>query len=210
MRLLVLLAALAAAPVGAQTSPDMPSDAPDTLAVEDAHVLADSVVAMNRVEIPAPTLEPAPPLPPPSPTLHVFGRTGLRVTLPAGWDGPATADEGRLPRLAVYTFQNAASGPLAGVVLRAEQVIGLNALEQERWKRGQMPYGYHGARPTGPIATGLPALIAMETSRPGAGGAVAFLQRGQTYWALSVEAPVAVWAGRRAEVLALFAGIDLP
>lgn len=210
MRLL-LLSLVVAAPVWAQSVPDAPPLPPDTLVVADTLVIPDSVVAMNRVEIPRPPLtpEPAPP-PPPTPSLHVFGRTGLRVTLPAGWDGPARADEGRLPRLAVYTFENTAPGPFAGMVLRVEQVVGLHAMDQERWRRGQMPNGYHGARPVGPIDSGLPALIALETARPGRGGAVAFLQRGQTYWALSVEAPSATWAARRAEVLALFAGVQLP
>lgn len=176
------------------------SDAPEPAAV--VAVAAPVVPAAAPI---APAAAPAP-----RPALHAFGRTGLRVTLPAGWNGPTAQDEGRLPAYALYTFTSAAPGPLAGVTLRVEQLVGLNPLDEQRWRAGQTGYGYHGSRPTGPAAVPVQALVAFETAGPGTGGAVAFLQRGRTFWAVQVEAPTALWRSRKAEVVALMAGVAFP
>ena len=142
------------------------------------------------------------------PTRHVFG-SGLTVTLPPGWDGPATAlDEG--PARERYTFQNAASGhPLEGAVLRAERVGGLNPLQREQWTRGLTTYGYNGTRPVGPAAAPI-AGLALEVEGGGQGGVVVFAQhRGET-WTVQVVAPAGVWHQRRADVLAVLGGVALP
>ncbi len=177
----------------------------------DARADAAPVVAQTSDATPAPAPEPAAvPAPAAAPTLHVFGRTGLRVTLPAGWDGPAVADESRLPAAALYTFTSAAPGPLAGTTLRVDQVVGLNPAEEQQWRSGQTRVGYHGARPVGPASVPVEALVAFEIAGTGTGGAVAFLQRGRTFWAVSVQAPTALWQARRADVLALMAATSIP
>ncbi len=140
--------------------------------------------------------------------LSVFGRTGLRVTLPPGWDEPAVVDESRLPASALYAFR-ATSGPLAGATLRVEQVVGLNPAEEQQWRSGRTARGYNGTRPVGPAPVG-GALAAFETVGAGTGGATAFFQRGRTFWAVQAQAPAAVWAARRADVMALMAGVALP
>ena len=178
----------------------------------DARAEAAPVVTQTSDDTPAPAPEPAA-VPAPAAaasTLHVFGRTGLRVTLPAGWDGPTAADESRLPASALYTFTSSAPGPLAGATLRIDQVVGLNPAEEQQWRSGQTRVGYHGSRPVGPASVPVEALVAFETAGAGTGGAVAFLQRGRTFWAVSVEAPVALWRSRRADVLALMAGVSVP
>lgn len=142
-------------------------------------------------------------------TLSVSGRTGLRVALPAGWRRSAV-DESRLPAYALYAY----TGPLRGVMLRVEQVVGLNPLEEQRWRVGQTATGYNGARPVAAITVPLAALAAFETAGGTAGnetgGATAFLQRGRTFWAVSVEAPAPVWRTRRADLVALMAGVSVP
>ncbi len=152
---------------------------------------------------------PAAPAAPARPTSALYGRTGLRVALPPGWT-PA-ADETRLPAYASYTF-TAPAGPLAGVTVRAELLTGLNPAEEEGWHSGQARVGYHGVRPVGPAAVPLEALVAVETAGTGLGGATAFAQRGRMFWAVSVVAPAATWARRRADVAALMAGVsfDVP
>lgn len=145
-----------------------------------------------------------------APALSVSGRTDLRVSLPAGWRRSAV-DESRLPTYALYAF----TGPLRGVTLRVEQITGLNPLEEQQWRVGQTAHGYHGARPVGTIAVPLQALAAFETAGPGAagnetGGAAAFLQRGRTFWTVSIEAPAPVWRTRRADLVALMAGVSVP
>lgn len=145
-----------------------------------------------------------------APAVSVSSRTGLRVSLPAGWRRSAV-DESRLPTYALYAY----TGPLRGVTLRVEQLVGLNPLEEQQWRVGQTAAGYHGARPVGTIAVPLQALAAFETAGPGAagdetGGATAFLQRGRTFWTVSVEAPAPVWRTRRAALVALMAGVSVP
>ena len=142
------------------------------------------------------------------PTAYAFAATGLRVALPAGWAGTVAADEARLPAYALYTFEATAPG-LEGAVLRVEQVVGLNALERERWRTGAVRYGYHGTRPVGPAALPV-AGLGVEVSGGGRGGAVAFVQRGAAYWTVHVSAPAEVWAARRAELGAALAGVALP
>ncbi len=198
--LLVLLAAPAAPAQGTATGSA-------TAALVADSVEADSVEAA-RLELPEP---PAPEKPPPAiPTLHAFGATGLRVTLPAGWDGPTAAAEGQAESYALYTFSNtAADHPLAGTTLRVERVQGLNALLRERWTRGQTGHGYHETRPVGPAVAPLPGL-ALEVAGDGTGGVVVFSQRGQAQWAVQIEAPASVWAERRGQVLAVLAGVEIP
>ena len=130
------------------------------------------------------------------------------MTLPPGWDGDVAADEAHLPAYALYTFENAAPG-LEGAVLRVEQVVGLDPLERERWRTGAVRYGYHGLRPVGPAALPV-AGLSVEAAGAGRAGAVAFVQRGTTYWALHVSAPTAVWASHRPGLLAALAGVVLP
>lgn len=151
--------------------------------------------------------QPAGPDPaPPRPITLPFAATGLRVTLPADWDGAAAADESALPAYALYTFEGGAAG---GALLRVERVVGLSPLERERWRTGAVRYGYHGTRPVGAIGVPVEGL-GLEVAGPGRGGAVAFVQRGGTYWALHVSAPAAAWETHRADLLAVLAGVQLP
>ena len=185
----------------AVTEPDVL--APDSTASGGA--LADSVAADSVALAEAAVPEVVPPLP--APTLHAFA-DGLRVTLAAGWDGPATV--AATPAGAVYRFQNDAAGhPLQGVVLRVERVDGLNALFRERWSRGLTTSGYAGMTPVGPAAAPLPG-FGVEVAGDGRGGAVVFVQRGASSWAVGVSAPAAQWARQRAEVLAVLADVALP
>lgn len=157
----------------------------------------------------APVAEaPAPEAIPPTQTLQLFGRTDLRVSLPQGWP-EGVADESRLPAYAQYTF-TAGAGAFSGAVLRVERVVGLNPAEEQQWRGGQTPYGYHGARPVGALAHAGDVLVAFETAGPGVKGASAFAQRGRTFWAVSVVAPEAIWAARRDEVVALLSLVTIP
>ncbi len=142
------------------------------------------------------------------PTQHVFA-SGLRVDLPSGWDGPATAlDEG--PARERYTFQNAAVGhPLEGAILRAERAGGLNPLQREQWVRGQTSYGYNGTRPVGPAAAPM-AGLALEVEGGGQGGVVVFAQHRGEMWTFQVVAPAGLWYQRRADLLAVLGGVALP
>ncbi len=185
----------AEAPVASAPTEDTPRTAPTRRTVPAA--LPDPPV---EVAVPAPVAA--------APALSVFGRTGLRVTLPDGWSEPAVVDESRLPAYALYAFR-ATSGPLAGATLRVEQVVGLNPAEEQQWRTGRTERGYDGTRPTGPASVG-GALVAFETAGAGTGGTTAFFQRGRTFWAVQAQAPAAVWAARRADVLALFSGVALP
>lgn len=143
-----------------------------------------------------------------APAVYAFPATDLRVTLPAGWAGAHAAADAE--QYAFYTFTNEnAAHPLAGTVLRIERVQGLNQLLRERWQRGQTSYGYHGARPTGPLAAPLPG-TALELRGAGTAGAVVFFQRGVASWAVQIEAPAAVWAASRDEVLAVLTGVAVP
>ena len=173
-------------------------------AVEEAKRRADAVegVVPEIVEVPAEAAA--------APQVHLFGQTGLRVTLPPGWEGPVSALEAGLPDYAEYTFRNAAPGhPLEGAVLRVERISGLNALFRERFRRGQTTYGYHGAMPVGPAATPGSG-FGVEVEGYGVGGATAFAEGRSGMWALSVQAPAAVWASRPGDVLAVLAGVRRP
>ncbi|HEX8299113.1 MAG TPA: hypothetical protein VF594_08125 [Rubricoccaceae bacterium] len=178
----------AAAPVEAQTSEATPAPAPAPVAAPAASPAVASETA----------------------TVQVVGQAGLRVTLPPGWSGAGAVDESRLPAYALYTFANTARGALAGVTLRVERVVGLNPAEEQGWRSGQARVGYHGARPVGPIGAPVEALVAVETAGAGTGGATAFVQRGRTFWAVSVQAPAAMWAARREAIVALMASVSLP
>ncbi len=222
---LVALIALAADPVGAQvtrlptrrivsrgwqapaaqTAAQTPTAQVPPAQTSDARAEADPVLS----EPTEATREAAPVAPAPAaparPTSALYGRTGLRAALPPGW--ASADDEARLPAYAVYTFTAPAGSPLAGVTLRAELLTGLNPAEEQGWHAGQARVGYHGARPVGPAQVPVEALVAVETAGPGLGGATAFVQRGRMFWAVSVVAPAATWARRRADVVALMAGV---
>ncbi len=236
LALLPLVASLAAGPASAQTSrrarPAAASPAPTAAdsaaadsvaaalalaeqiaeqiaAVEAEQARADSVAAAQKVQARADSLTTVAATRASLPTRHAFG-SGLILTLPAGFAAPV-ADESRLPALARYTAQQTdPARPLFGTVLVVERVVGLNALDRERWRHGQSTYGYPGVRPVGPASTPLPAIVSIATAGTGTRGATAFLQRGQTYWAVAVVAPDAVWQQSAADVLALMTGVGLP
>ncbi|MEL6616730.1 MAG: hypothetical protein AAFQ43_13390, partial [Bacteroidota bacterium] len=120
--------------------------------------------------------------------------TGLVVGLPRGWNGTQAVDETGLPGRATYQWEHGA-GPLAGTTVIVERVTGLNPLLEERWRRGQVAFGYHGLKPT--------ALVPEEAMVFGAGAGLAlasgdrvgrafFVQRGQVFWAVHISAPSAV------------------
>ena len=202
------LLVLAAAPAEAQRRIlSRPWPAPPPAQTSDA-------VAETAPVLPAPSEQaPAEPAAAPMPeaprggALQVFGRTDLRVSLPAGWP-EGVADEGRLPAYARYTFE-APPGPLAGTTLRVERVAGLNPAEEQQWRGGRTPYGYHGARPIAvlPAADGA---LTFETAGSGTHGATTFLQRGRAFWAVSVVAPQAAWQAHRDDVLALVQAVTIP
>ena len=142
-----------------------------------------------------------------APFVFVYG-SGLRVTLPPGWSGPATETGGVGD--AVYAFENATAGhPLAGATIRVEYAAGLNELLRERWLRGQTTRGYHGTAPVGPLAAPVTG-FGVEVAGPGRAGAAVFSRGRGGLWAVQVAAPTATWEGRRAEVLALLSGVDVP
>lgn len=155
---------------------------------------------------PAAAQAPAAAAAPPTQTVYPFAATGLRVTLPADWNGDVTADEAALPAYALYTFEG---GETAGVVLHVERVVGLNPLERERWRAGSVRYGYHGLRPVGAAALPVGGL-GVEVTGADRGGAVAFVQRDDAYWTVHVSAPAAVWAAHRAALEAALAGVQIP
>ena len=99
--------------------------------------------------------------------------TGLQVVVPEGWDGTQAIDETALPGRATYRFE-ATAPALSGAVLVIERVTGLNPLAEERFRRGQVQFGYHGLRPT----AGLPE--SAMVFGPGAGVALA---AGGAWWA---------------------------
>ena len=220
-RTLALLLALAALPSAAQPGRPAPPEAAAPADSAAAPAPSDSTAAprltglLRRVAADAADREATP-----SPLIqnalvqasraasHVFG-SGLKVTLPPGWDGPVTAvDHG--PPGERYAFRNATPGhPLAGAVLRVERVGGLDPLQRERWVRGQTTYGYNGTAPMGPTLAPL-AGLALEVEGGGQGGAVVFTQRRGEMWTAQVVAPAATWRARRGEVLAALAGVSLP
>lgn len=137
--------------------------------------------------------------------------TGLQVVVPEGWDGTQAIDETALPGRATYRFE-ATAPALSGAVLVIERVTGLNPLAEERFRRGQVQFGYHGLRPT----AGLPE--SAMVFGPGAGvalaageqtGRVYFVQRGRIYWAVHLSAPASALAERPDLLDALAAGVRL-
>ncbi|MEM6288726.1 MAG: hypothetical protein AAF845_16430 [Bacteroidota bacterium] len=198
----------------AESEPVAVTFAPTETVLRDT-VAADTVAADTLAAAP----EAAPPkvvevtekeAAPPPPTRYASEATGFAITLPAGWTGPSSVTETDLPAYAHYTFSGAASGSaLAGVTLHVERIVGLNALDQQRWTRGLTPYGYHGLEPVGPASVPV-AGLGIELSGGGQAGAVAFVQRGQTFWAVHVQAPEAAWASRRTEILSVLSAVDLP
>lgn len=117
--------------------------------------------------------------------------TGFQFMFPDRWDGPSAVDEEGLPGRAVYRFE-ATNRDHAGAVLIVERVMGLNPLLEERFRRGQVSFGYHGFQPTAALSD--EAMI----FGPGAGfeivagdrtGRAYFLQRGRALWAIHMAAP---------------------
>lgn len=187
--ILLILAALVADPASSQDVP--PQDVPPQEA---------SLQEVTEEEAPAPR--------------RVVFRsevTGFQIVLPEGWDGTSAVDEEGLPGRATYRFQATAAG-MAGTTVVVERVTGLNPLVEERFRRGQVAFGYHGLRPTG----ALPA-DAMVFG-PGAGVAIAagertgrayFVQRGRVFWAVHIAAPVGVLAEQPGWFDAIARGVRL-
>lgn len=169
--------------------------------------VADSTVTDSvAADAPVVAAEPEVTEAPPRPFQYGSAASSLTVTLPAGWDGPVSVDEGRMPAYAIYTFEG--TGALRATVV-VERVVGLNPLDQQRWQGGQTAYGYHGLTSVGPASAPLPGL-GIELTGPGVAGVVVFVQRGQTFWAVHVQAPEAVWRSQRDAVLGLLTGVVLP
>lgn len=216
--LLFVALALAVLPASAQSDlPGTASSAADsTLAASDStRTTPDSTalprfgallrrIATDASEAQAQELAPPPPA---APAVYAF-ESGVRVTLPPGWDGPTSSHQGD-PSYSIYSFQNTAAGDLEGAAVRLERVAGLNDLLRERWMRGQTPHGYHGTRPVGPSSVPISG-FAVEVEGPGTRGVSVFTQRRDGLWALQVVAPLAVWAQRRGELTALLSSITLP
>lgn len=139
---------------------------------------------------------------------------GLAVALPDHWQGETEVDEARLPQVASYRFENGnPESPLYGAVLHVERVTGLNPLMRERWIQGRVPFGYHGAQPVAalpPSQVTVEGAVGFRTVRDDRGGVVYFTSRGQTYYAVQVEAPAAVFETHEAALLALAGAIRLP
>ena len=208
MRALLLLAlapSLAAAQVRDAVVVEADSSAGASLGLF-AFARAHAAPAASPADPPA-----APAAAPAAPTEHVYGRTGLHVTLPAGWTGAPVALEQALPARASYAFTNDAAGhALAGVTLRVDVAGQLDALRSELWRRGQAPpLVFHGMEPVAPVAAPL-AGTAFETVGDRTRGAVVLLVRGPSAWAVSVEAPERTWAAHRDAVLAVLAGVRVP
>lgn len=138
-------------------------------------------------------------------------RSGLVVTLPENWDGPATVDESGLPGRASYRFEDQSdSSATRGAVLTIERLTGLNPVMRERWQQGRVPYGYHGARPVAVLPSApLPDAVGFRTERDGMVGDVYFLVRGPVYWAIQVEAPEATFGTYEPALLDLVRALRL-
>ena len=138
---------------------------------------------------------------------------GLTVTLPAGWDGPVTAQEAAFPGYALYTFDNAGDHAVPGARLRIERIGTLNPVDAERWRRGQSPYGLHGLQPVAPAgAVVLPAGVQAAVALAGGGlrGLTAYARRGTTYWAVQAAVPEAFYTAAPSVLAELLAGVQLP
>jgi hypothetical protein len=144
----------------------------------------------------------------PEPVVRVYGRSGLEVTLPDGWRGIEEIDESRAPFYSVYTFTSRMPGQLLdGTRLRVERLTGLHPMDQERWRTGQIGYGYFDTRPTARADTDLEGSLAFEVTGPKSQGIVAFVRRGQTYWSILVTGPSALWTLDRREIEDLLYGV---
>lgn len=130
------------------------------------------------------------------PVVYVSEATGLQIVFPTGWEGTRSVDETGLPGRATYRFEATAS-EVTGTAMIVERVTGLNPLVEERFRRGQVAFGYHGFRPTAALPD--EAML----FGPGAGfviaagertGRVYFAQRGRVYWAVHLSAPPAALA----------------
>ena len=139
---------------------------------------------------------------------------GLAVVLPPGWDGPVQAEESGFPGYALYTFDNARMDrSVPGASVRIERVGALNPLEQERWRRGQSPYGLHGMRPAAARDARLlplPAQAAIAVEADGRRGLAVYAQRGTVFWAVQVSVPETVYLADPTVLDALLAGLTLP
>ena len=186
---------------------DTESTASDSLSADSA--AADPIVEAELPDAPTPAEAEIERGAPPQLIRYSDAATGLVIDLPPGWSETLSVSETELPAYARYSFAAASGSPLAGTTLHVERLAGLNALDRERWTRGLTPYGYHGLRPVGPLDLPVPGL-GIELKERGSGGAVAFVQRGQTFWAVHVQAPEAVWSAYRAEAIALLGAVRLP
>ena len=139
---------------------------------------------------------------------------GLRVVLPPGWDGLVAADESAFPGYASYRFDNARPDrAVPGARVRIERVGALNPLEQERWRRGQSPYGLHGLRPIAALDAAtvpFPAQAAIAVEGAGTRGATVYAQRGTVYWAVQVTVPQNVYEADPRVLTDLLSGLTLP
>lgn len=139
---------------------------------------------------------------------------GLSVVLPPGWDGPVTVEESAFPSYALYAFENAhLDRSVPGARLRVERVNALNPLDQERWRRGQSPYGLHGLRPVAaldPATLPIGAQSAIAVAGEGRRGVTVYAQRGTTYWAVQATVPDVVYEADARVLEDLLVGLTLP
>ena len=144
------------------------------------------------------------------PVYAELGTSGALAVLPPGWDGPSTANELRAPSYSSYELTNTRPGhPLLGTTLHLERVTGLQEPFRRLWLNGQTPQGYHGLEGVAAAEVPLPG-VAIELAGRGRGGVLALVQTRTAYWAVHVSAPEAVWASRRAELVALLQALQLP
>ena len=139
---------------------------------------------------------------------------GLSVVLPPGWDGPVVAEESAFPGYAFYAFDNVhLDRAIPGARVRIERVGTLNPLDQERWRRGQSPYGLHGLRPLtalDPTVLPIPAQAAIAVGDAGRRGLTVYAQRGTTYWAVQVSVPEVIYTADPRVLDDLLIGLTLP
>lgn len=218
MRSLVLLALLTSPASLAQDAPAIVEENATASSASDSTVaalgpdlftfslLADSTQAVID-RIPRPEPAPVVEVEPPTPTLHVFGTSGVSFLAPADWTTQTTAIE--RDGYSRFTATNATDGhPLDGATVTVERIVGLNPLLRERFLRGQTPFGTHGAEAIGPIA--VPEGVGLEVAGPDACGAAVYVARGAVLWAISVQAPASTWNARRPNVMALLTNLRLP
>ena len=144
------------------------------------------------------------------PVYAELGTSGALAVLPPGWDGPSTVNELRAPSYSSYELTNTRPGhPLLGTTLHLERVTGLQEPFRRLWLNGQTTQGYHGLDGVAAAEVPLPG-VAIELAGRGRGGVLALVQTRTAYWAVHVSAPKAVWAARRAELVALLQALQLP